>query len=337
MGNIIGMLAGELMSGSSVKQVAKAAGVNEKQAENLMGNAIPLLVQAMSDNAGTKVGAESLYEALGQHSNGLSAAEQLDRADLEDGDRIIGKILGDNKQGVTEALAKQAGVTKGNSAKILALLAPVILSLISTETNTNNTSSGGLSSLLSLFTDDDTGHSNTQTTSSSGLGDIGTALLMGALLGNNNYGNSGSAGGNLLTSLLGGGQQQAQSQQQSGGLLESLFGGGTGSQQQPQHQQQSGGLLEALLGGGTGGQTTQSGGSGLDGALLNNNTNPNSINQGSMLSSLLSGGNNDTSNMLGSLAGTLLADAFKGTPQQKTAQKKPAAKKKTAAKKPADK
>ena len=115
MGNIIGMLAGELMSGSSVKQVAKAAGVNEKQAENLMGNAIPLLVQAMSDNAGTKVGAESLYEALGQHSNGLSAAEQLDRADLEDGDRIIGKILGDNKQGVTEALAKQAGVTKGNS------------------------------------------------------------------------------------------------------------------------------------------------------------------------------------------------------------------------------
>ena len=147
MGNIIGMLAGELMSGSSVKQVAKAAGVNEKQAENLMGNAIPLLVQAMSDNAGTKVGAESLYEALGQHSNGLSAAEQLDRADLEDGDRIIGKILGDNKQGVTEALAKQAGVTKGNSAKILALLAPVILSLISTETNTNNTSSGCCPSL----------------------------------------------------------------------------------------------------------------------------------------------------------------------------------------------
>lgn len=108
-----------------------------------MGNAIPLLVQAMSDNAGTKVGAESLYEALGQHSNGLSAAEQLDRADLEDGDRIIGKILGDNKQGVTEALAKQAGVTKGNSAKILAMLAPVILSLISTETNTNNTPPAG--------------------------------------------------------------------------------------------------------------------------------------------------------------------------------------------------
>ena len=78
MGNIIGMLAGELMSGSSVKQVAKAAGVNEKQAENLMGNAIPLLVQAMSDNAGTKVGAESLYEALGQHVGGIviAAAKQ---------------------------------------------------------------------------------------------------------------------------------------------------------------------------------------------------------------------------------------------------------------------
>ena len=304
MSNIIGMLAGELMSGSSVKQVAKAAGVNEKQAENLMGNAIPLLVQAMSDNAGTKIGAESLYEALGQHNSGLSAAEQLGKADLEDGDRIIGKILGGNKQGVTEALARQAGVTKDNSAKILALLAPVILSLISTETNTNNTSSGGLSSLLSLFTDDDTGHSDAPTTSSSGLGDIGTALLMGALLGNNG---GGSAGGNLLTSILGGGQhtQQAQPQQQSGGLLEALFGGGAGS------------------------QTAQSG-SGLDGALLNNGTDPNSINQGSMLSGLL-GGSNNTSNMLGSLAGALLTDAFKGAPKKKSAAKK------TGTKKPADK
>ena len=311
MGNIIGMLAGELMSGSSVKQVAKAANVNEKQAENLMGNAIPLLVQAMSDNAGTKAGAESLHKALGQHSSGLSAAEQLNKADLEDGNKIIGKILGGNKQGVTDALAKRAGVTKDESAKILALLAPVILSLISTETSANNTSSGGLSSLLSLFTDDDAGHSNTQTASGSGLGDIGTTLLMGALLGNNTNGNSGSAGGSLLTSLLGGGQQQAQSQQ-------------------------PGGLLEALFGSGASGQTAQSGGSGLDGTLLHNTADQDSINQGSMLSSLLGGSNNGASNMLGSLAGTLLAGAFKGTSQQKAAPKKPASKK-TAAVKPAAK
>ena len=76
MGNIIGMLAGELMSGSSVKQVAKAAGVNEKQAENLMGNAIPLLVQAMSDNAGTKVGAESLPDLFSSYSDTAFHAEQ---------------------------------------------------------------------------------------------------------------------------------------------------------------------------------------------------------------------------------------------------------------------
>ena len=80
------------------------------------------------------------------------------------------------------------------------------------------------------------------------------------------------------------------------------------------------------------GQTIQSGGRALDGARLNNKSNPNSINQGSMLSSLLGGSNNSTSNMLGSLAGTLLADAFKGMPQQKAAPKKPAAKKKTTAK-----
>lgn len=271
MSNIMSMLSGELMSGSAVNQVAKAANVNEEQARSLIDNAVPLLVQAMSNNAGTSGGADSLYKALGQHKSSLPAAKQLEEADTDDGDKIIGKILGDNKQGVTEALAKQAGVTKGDSAKMLALLAPVLMSLISTETSTSNTSSGGLASLLSLFTDD--GSSSTQ--ASSGLGGLGGALLSG------------------------------------------FFGGS---------------------------QTTQASSSGLDGALLNGTSaaGQSDSDQGSLLSGLLGGsnGNDNTSSLLGSLAGSLLSDALKGT-QEKTAAKKTTAKKtcarKACAKKPTDK
>lgn len=270
MSNIMSMLSGELMSGSAVSQVAKAANVSEEQAKSLIDSAVPLLVQAMSSNAGTPGGADSLYKALGQHKSSLSAAKQLEKADTDDGDKIIGKILGDNKQGVTEALARQAGVTKGDSAKMLALLAPVLMSLISTETSTSNTSSGGLASLLSLFTDDG---SSTQT--SSGLGGLGGALLSG------------------------------------------FFGGSQ--------------------------TTTQASSNGLDGALLNGTSASGQSNadQGNLLSGLLGGSsNNNTSSLLGSLAGSLLSDALKGT-QEKTAAKKTTAKrtcaKKTCAKKPADK
>ncbi len=52
--NLIKLLSNELMSKSTIQQVAQAGGIRASQAEKVIGNAIPLLVQSMSDNAGTK-------------------------------------------------------------------------------------------------------------------------------------------------------------------------------------------------------------------------------------------------------------------------------------------
>lgn len=307
MSSIINVLARELMNDSSVKQIAKASGVKAKEAENVIGNAIPLLVQAMSDNAGTKEGAESLYGALGDHKCDKSAADQLKNADTVDGDKIIGKILGENKRGVTDALAKQAGITRGNTASILALLAPVLLSLIGSQTSNNNTSSGGLSSLLSLFTDDDIGQDNGTTSSNSGMGDIGTALLMSALMG----GNSSSGSGNLLSSMLGGGNSSSGSGL-GGALLSSMLGGGGnfGS---------STGLDGALLGDNS---SNSDNGADLLSALLGGSSNNNSSG-GSFLSSVLGGGG-------GNLLTSLLVDNM--SDMRSTSGKKTGAKKKVSAK-----
>ena len=308
MSSIINVLAGELMNDSSVKQIAKASGVKAKEAENVIGNAIPLLVQAMSDNAGTKEGAESLYGALGDHKCDKSAADQLKNADTVDGDKIIGKILGENKQGVTDALAKQAGITRGNTASILALLAPVLLSLIGSQTSNNNTSSGGLSSLLSLFTDDDIGQDNGTTSSNSGMGDIGTALLMSALMG----GNSSSGSGNLLSSMLGGGNSSSGSGL-GGALLSSMLGGGGNSGS-------STGLDGALLGDNS---SNSDNGADLLSALLGGGSSNNNSSGGSFLSSVLGGGG-------GNLLTSLLVDNM--SDMRSTSGKKAGAKKKVSAK-----
>ncbi|MBR4018496.1 MAG: DUF937 domain-containing protein [Clostridia bacterium] len=294
MSSIINILAKELMNDSSVKQIAKASGVKADQAENVIGNAIPLLVQAMSDNAGTKEGAESLFGALGQHASSESAAEQLKNTDAVDGDKIIGKILGSNKQGVTDALAKQAGITRGNTASILSLMAPVLLSLIGNQTNNNNTSSGGLSSLLSLFTDDDMGQNGAGNGLGSGMGNIGTALLMSALLGGGNNNNNSS--GNLLGALLGGGNNNSMGAGLGGALLSSMLGGGSNSSYNNNNNNNGGGLLGALLGGGNSGNST-----GLDGALLGNNNNSNNSNN-----------SNDLGSGMGNIGTALLMSALLG-------------------------
>lgn len=310
MSSIINVLARELMNDSSVKQIAKASGVKAKEAENVIGNAIPLLVQAMSDNAGTKEGAESLYGALGDHKCDKSAADQLKNADTVDGDKIIGKILGENKQGVTDTLAKQAGITRGNTASILALLAPVLLSLIGSQTSNNNTSSGGLSSLLSLFTDDDIGQDNGTTSSNSGMGDIGTALLMSALMGGNS--SSGSGSGNLLSSMLGGGNSSSGSGL-GGALLSSMLGGGGNSGS-------STGLDGALLGDNS---SNSDNGADLLSALLGGGSSNNNSSGGSFLSSVLGGGG-------GNLLTSLLVDNM--SDMRSTSGKKAGAKKKVSAK-----
>jgi len=262
--NLIKLLSNELMSKSTIQQVAQAGGIRASQAEKVIGNAIPLLVQSMSDNAGTKEGAESLFAALGEHKNGVGAAQLAD-VDTVDGDKIVSHIFGENKDGITKAIAKNAGVSKAKTGSILALLAPILMSLISTEVSSNNTSSGGLSSLLSLFTDDELGNNNAPTTSNSGFGDIGTAILLNSLLGGGNSGgnlmgallgapqqqSSGGLGGALLGSLLGGGQQQQQSSGLGGALLGSLLG--SGQQQQQSSPDLGGSLLGSLFGGGSSG------------------------------------------------------------------------------------
>ena len=122
--------------------------------------------------------------------NAANVGDFLKGADLKDGKKILGHVLGDNQNAMIEKIAGEAGVTKGKATSILALAAPLLLSLLGNQNSGNNM-----------------------------LGLLGGLLGMSLLSGNNN-------GGGLLSGLLGGGSS---SSSQSSGLLGSLLGGGSSS------------------------------------------------------------------------------------------------------------
>ena len=198
--NLLSLLLKSLVSDSSIAALAKKTGLGSAALKKLIPLAIPLLLKFLTNNASSQSGALSLLGALGQHTDKRTMPEQIDEADLEDGDKIIHHILGDQSDEAVRSLAAQSGMNTRDVSSALAGLAPALLSGLSAA-NTSVSSHTGkidlsdgldLSELLSLF-----GGQN-QTPQPSGGG-----LLSGLMGGNSGF------GGGLLGSLLGNSASQA--------------------------------------------------------------------------------------------------------------------------------
>ena len=218
-----------LVSGGGVSAISKRTKVKTGEVANVLSAGIPILLTGMQRNSQTKPGEDSLRGALTDHSTAdiSNIGAFLKTTDLKDGKKILGHVLGSNEASIVDRISKASGVTKGKTTSILALIAPLLLTLLGGQQQQQ----GSGFNLLSL---------------------------LGGMLGG---GQQQQQSPNLLGMLLGGGQQQqpVQQQQQSSSLLGALLGGGQQQQpvQQPVQQQQSSGLLGALLGGG---QQQQQGG-----------------------------------------------------------------------------
>ena len=232
--NLLNLFMGTLGSDDSINSLAKKTGVNASLMTKLLPLAIPILLKALTKNAGKEGGAASLLTALGQHKSTRSIPQQIDDVDEEDGQKIVAHILGDDSDKVVSALAQETGMEGAQVSRSLGALAPALMSMLSSSANTVHSSGVNLSDgfdltdVMGLF-----GGAKPQQQNYSMLG----SLLGGAP--------QQQSSGGLLGSLLGGGAPQQQ-QQSSGGLLGALLGGGAPQQQ----QQSSGGLLGSLFGGG---------------------------------------------------------------------------------------
>lgn len=133
--SLLETLLQSMTSSSSLNTMSKRTGGNNDQMAALITAALPVLLKALTSNASTQSGAASLQEALGQHRETGSVAEQLEEADEVDGAKILQHILGGNSSSVMNGLSRQSGLSNDQVGSALGALAPVLLSSLSAASN----------------------------------------------------------------------------------------------------------------------------------------------------------------------------------------------------------
>jgi len=144
----------ELVNGTSAQM-----GLDKKSTSGALGAAIPLILGAMKNNAGTSEGAANLLGALKdpRHSNGsvmdnlsnILGGGSIDQDVLNDGGSILGHIFGGQENNAANALSKSSGIDMNSAMELLKIAAPVIMSYLGSNVAKNNVSGqGGLGDLL---------------------------------------------------------------------------------------------------------------------------------------------------------------------------------------------
>ena len=135
--NLLSLLAGTMLSQSSVNSVSGKTGLSNKQIQKLVMLALPILIKYMTKNASSGDGALSLLGALSQHKNNNSMDQQLKDADEDDGAKIIHHILGNQETAVTQDLSAQTGLGTDQIHQVLSILAPGLMSGVSNAAEAN--------------------------------------------------------------------------------------------------------------------------------------------------------------------------------------------------------
>ena len=154
--DLLTLLGGMTANKETVSALSGKASATEDQITQTLLQALPSMLGKMQTNASTKTGADSLLKALDQHDlSEEDIVKLIKSADAEDGVKILNHIYGDEKKTAqaTKEVAKKTGLEPAKVAKIMAIVAPILLTtLAKTNKKTNNTksvsNSDGLADLL---------------------------------------------------------------------------------------------------------------------------------------------------------------------------------------------
>lgn len=136
-----------------VSNISQQFGLDQGQAVSAVQAALPMILGGLGRNAQDAQGAESLNSALSQHDpsvldniqgffgNGASVQSE--------GSKILGHIFGDKVSTVENGVAKSSGISLDKIGPIIAMLAPLVMSYLNKQKQSNNvTQSGGLGDLI---------------------------------------------------------------------------------------------------------------------------------------------------------------------------------------------
>jgi hypothetical protein len=157
MAGILDLLGSDLGK-TIISGVSGQTGQSESKTGSVLTMALPVLMQAMKRNSATPQGAEGLMNALnGKHDgsilDNLSGlfSRGVDSSVIDDGSKILGKVLGNKEQNVTKALSQKSGVDTGSVSQILKVASPILMGIIGKQSRQQNVNASGVEGLLGSF------------------------------------------------------------------------------------------------------------------------------------------------------------------------------------------
>ncbi|MGH1488221.1 MAG: DUF937 domain-containing protein [Acidimicrobiales bacterium] len=149
MSGLVDGILGQL-GPAGMAQIAKSLGADEGAVGSAVGAALPAIIAGMANNARQPSGAESLANALNDHSPSIfdSLGGLLGGGGAADGAKILGHVLGGRQPSVAENLAGQSGLDVGMIMKLLPILAPLVMGYLSKQKQEQGLDAGGLGAVL---------------------------------------------------------------------------------------------------------------------------------------------------------------------------------------------
>ena len=150
MSSLIEMLTQQLGNQQNLGQLSRQLGTDQTATQNAIGAALPVLLSALARNSAERSGAESLERALNKHDGSVldNLGGFLESPDVDDGEGILRHVLGDRRQSVETGVGKAAGLDMSMVAKLLPMLAPIVLGALGRQKREAGLNSTGLSELL---------------------------------------------------------------------------------------------------------------------------------------------------------------------------------------------
>jgi len=157
MSGLVDSVMGQL-GDAQIQQIAGKLGVDSETARNAIEHALPLIVGGMAKNASTDAGAGALHNALGDHA-GNSVGDVLSSVLSGSGasggglasgvgGAILGHIFCGNANAANQGLGQTTGLGTQNAGQLLAILAPIVMSVLANQTRSQGLSPGGLGNVL---------------------------------------------------------------------------------------------------------------------------------------------------------------------------------------------
>lgn len=133
-----------MMTSGAADQVSKQTGISAADAAAVMQDVLPILLKGMQGQATNKSTQQGFLQALADHSKDDTSdiTKFIKNVDTEDGDKIVNHLLGSTqKEEVAAKAKKKRGIDTKTVLKIMAILAPLLMSKMGSTAQTAKASS----------------------------------------------------------------------------------------------------------------------------------------------------------------------------------------------------